>query len=274
MPIDVIVTGRFNPRRTFDPEHIKELAGSIRREGQWNPVILRQRSDEKYDIIAGECRLRAVKKLGLATIKARVLNVNNDEANLLALKTNLMRRDLNPVEEAHAVKKLIDMGWSLEKITKELDKSRTWLAFRLKLAENATEGLQNAVITKIIPLTCAVKICELSEGLQGPTVDKVVRDRLNFKEVNILVDLLKVARTPEELESIFTAPKERIMKWAISGNSFSERVETSDNGVSIIECSCGTKFIVDWTGHNVISKQNHRNGNFFVKALRFLRKKG
>lgn len=267
IPIDSIITIGFNPRKTFDSEHIKELADSIRRDGQWNPIIVKHRSDQ-YELIAGECRLRASKKLGLTKIKARVLNIDDDEARLLALKTNLMRHDLNPVEEAYGIKKLIDMGWSLKKVTKELNKSTTWVFYRLKLARKSTEGLQNSVIRKIIPLTYAIKICELSEGLQGPMVEKTVRDRLIFKEVNFIVDLLKENRTPEELESIFKAPRERIIKWASGRNPFSGTKDAEDKAVSIIECSCGTKFIVDWTSKKIISEQNHRKESLFDKNVK------
>ena len=269
IPTDSIVTG-LNPRKTFDPEYIKELASSIRRDGQWNPIIVKPNS-KGYDLIAGECRLRAVRSLRYKTIKARILDIDDNEACLLALKTNLMRRDMNPIEEGHGIKNLINIGWSIEKVAKELSKSPSWVYVRANLVENAREGLQNALITQTIPLSYAVKISELSEALQGPTVDKVVRDRLDFKETNILVNLLKAARTAEELRSIFTAPRETIMRWGVSGGFFSGRLETSD--VSIIECGCGTKFVVDWARHDVISKQTHRNQRFFGKALRFLRKK-
>ena len=273
IPIASIITSGFNPRKTFDPEYIKELADSIQRDGQWNPIIVKHGSDQ-YELIAGECRLRAFKKLGLTKIKARVLNVDDDEAHLLALKTNLMRHDLNPVEEAYGIKKLIDMGWSVDKVAKELNKSRSWVYVRSKLVEKASKGLQNALITQTIPISYAIKISELSEGLQGPMIEKIVRDRLIFKEVNFIVDLLKGDRTPEELESIFKAPRERIINWASERNPFSENKDTKDKAISIIECSCGTKFIVDWTSKKIISEQNHRKRSFFEKTLRFLRKKG
>ena len=255
IPVDSIVIGQFNPRKTFDSEHINELANSIRRDGQWNPIIVRHRLDH-YELIAGECRLRAVKKLGLTTIQARVLNVNDEEAKLLALKTNIMRRDLNPVEEAHGIKKLVDKGWSIKRVAKELNKSYTWVYYRLKLSENATEGLKNAVITQTIPLTYAIKISELPEGLQGPFVEKIGRDRLISKEVKFLVDILKGAKTSEEVGFIFKARRETIVNWASGRNPFSEKKETK--AVSTIECSCGTKFIVDWTSKKIISEQNHR----------------
>lgn len=250
--IDSIVTGGLNPRKTFDPEYIKQLANSIRRDGQWNPIIVRQRS-EKYELIAGECRLRAFKKLGLTTIKARVLNMDDDEAHLLALKTNLMRRDLNPVEEACGIRNLIDVGLSIKKIAKDLNKSQHWVHNRLKLAENGTEGLQNAVITRTIPLTYAIIISDLSEGLQGPAVDKIVKDRLNLIEVKKLVNLLKTARTAEELELIFEMPREKLMRL---GNTLSEKVENLDNSITAFDCVCGIKYIVDWASQRIISNQH------------------
>ena len=272
IPINLIEVKEFNPRKTFDLQYIIELAESIKRDGQWNPIIVKPNSIG-YDLIAGECRLRAHKKLGYKTIKARILNIDDNEAYLLALKTNLMRRDMNPIEEGYGIQKLIDIGWSIDKIAKELNKSRSWVYLRAKLLEKASEGLQNALITQTIPFSYAIKISELSEGLQGPTVDKVVRDRLNFKEVNILVDLLKAARTPEELESLFTASREKIIKGGLLGNKLFKKEDT-DNGINIIKCSCGTEFIVDWTSNNIISEKHYKNGNVFTKALKFFLKKG
>ena len=255
VPIDLIVTGRFNPRRTFDPEHLKELAGSIRREGQWNPVMLRRRSDKKYDIIAGECRLRAVKKLGLLAIKARVLNIDDEEANLLALKTNLMRRDMNPVEEGHGIKKLISMGWSLQKIARELNKSQTWIVFRLKLVENASEGLQNALLNDEIRLMSAIKIAELPEGLQGPVASKTIRERLNFKEVERLVDLLKLAHNNSDLELLLGTPFKEFMN--LSSSQARVKIESSrkNRNVTVVECGCGTRYVVDWVNRCIVSEE-------------------
>lgn len=273
IPVDSVIVSGFNPRKTFDSRHIKELAGSIRRDGQWNPIIVRQRSNH-YELIAGECRLRAIKKLGLTTIQARVLDIDDNEAHLLALKTNTMRRDLNPVEEAYGIKKLVNKGWSIKRVAKELDKSDTWVYSRLKLAENATEGLQNAVIKQIIPLTHAIKISELPEGLQGPLVEKIVRERLIFKEVAFLVGLLKEAETPEKIEFLFKARREIIMNWASGRNPFSGKEGINNPGVSTIECGCGTEFIVDWAGRRIVSKQNYVKGSFLKKALRFLHREG
>jgi len=254
IPVDSIITAWFNPRKTFDPEHIKELADSIRRDGLWDPIIVRRKSNH-YELIAGECRLRAAKKLGLRTIEARVLDVDDEEASLLALKTNLMRRDLNPIEEAYGIKKLIEMGWSVEKIAEKLGKSQTWVYQRLKLAEDATEGLKNAIIQQLIPVTYAIKLSELPKGLQGPAVEKVIKERLNFKETQVLVDLLRDAKTPERLELIFTTPPEKILKRDDPTSPSSERYMKE---VTVIECECGIKYIVDWKNHHVISERHQK----------------
>lgn len=272
IPVDLIIVGDFNPRKFFDSGHIRELAGSIKRDGQWNPIIVKKNT-KGYDLIAGECRLRATQKLGYNSIKARILDIDDEEAYLLALKTNVLRRDMNAIEEGFGIKKLIDKGWSVDRVAKELNKSKSWVYFREKLFRNASDGLKNAIIQQIIPLTYAVEISELPEGLQGPVVEKTIRHRLNFKEVDFLVDILKGARTPEEIESILTAPREKILKWLISGNPPIRGLEELDTDFSITECDCGAKFMVDWKSHKMVSEENYGDGSLISKAVEFLRRK-
>ena len=91
-----------NNKEAIAKEFKKELAESIKKDGQWDPILVKPNS-HGYDLISGECRLKAIRRLGFEKINARILNVTVDEAHLLALKANLMRRDLNPIEEAEAV---------------------------------------------------------------------------------------------------------------------------------------------------------------------------
>lgn len=255
--VDLVAKGNFNPRKNFDPKHIKELAGSIKRDGLWNPIMVRERSDGKYDLIAGECRLRASKRLGLVNIRARVLRIDDEEANLLALKTNVMRRDLNPIEEGHGVKKLVDTGWSLKKIAKDLNKSLSWVYTRLKLAENSSEGLQNAVLTEQVTFTSAVKISELPEGLQGPVVSKIIKERLNSKEVEKLVDLLKVAEQDSDIELLLRMPMKGFFDPAPYGAMSKRHNNRNNGGMTSIQCDCGINYIVDWANGHVISERGN-----------------
>lgn len=257
IPINRIEVGDYNPRKFFDSQYIKELADSIKRDGQWNPIIVKQNS-HGYDLIAGECRLRAVKRLEHEKIMARILNINDEEAQLLALKTNVLRRDMNPIEEGDGIKKLIEIDWSVKKISKNLNKSQPWVYCRLKLFEKGAEGVKNAVIKKIIPLMHAVKISEISEGLQGPAVEKVIKERLSLKEVSGLVNLLKHARTDKEIQKAFNTSKGRLAKFANrTSNLISQREEngTNDNfeeKVSTIGCICGTKYFIDWDKRELV----------------------
>jgi ParB/RepB/Spo0J family partition protein len=253
--IDLIARRGFNPRKTFDPDHIRDLASSIRKDGLWNPIIVRKGSDGKYDLIAGECRVRALSSLGMQVIKANILDVDDDEANLLALKTNLMRRDLNLMEEAWAVKRLFDLGWNMKSIVKALDKSRSWVASRLKLAEKASEGLQNALMGKQLSITSAIIISDLPENLQGPVASKVIKERLDVKEVNVLVDLLKSTNDDTDIGFLLRTPTREFL-----GSSLMRaraRIERSrkNSDVAYIDCECGTRYIVDWVNRCVVSQR-------------------
>jgi ParB/RepB/Spo0J family partition protein len=253
--IELIARRGFNPRKTFDPDHIRDLASSIRKDGLWNPIIVRKGSDGKYDLIAGECRVRALSSLGMQVIKANILDVDDDEANLLALKTNLMRRDLNLMEEAWAVKRLFDLGWNMKSIVKALDKSRSWVASRLKLAEKASEGLQNALMGKQLSITSAIIISDLPENLQGPVASKVIKERLDVKEVNVLVDLLKSTNDDTDIGFLLRTPTREFL-----GSSLMRaraRIERSrkNSDVAYIDCECGTRYIVDWVNRCVVSQR-------------------
>jgi len=251
IPVNLIEVGDYNPRTFFDPKYIKELADSIKRDGQWNPIIVKQNS-QGYDLIAGECRLRAVKSLKRKNIMVRILNIDDEEACLLALKTNVLRRDMNPIEEGDGIKKLIERDWSVKEISKNLNKSQPWVYYRLKLFENGTEGVKNAVIGKIISLMHAVKISEISEGLQGPAAEKVIKERLNFKETSGLVNLLKDARTEKEIQQAFTTSRGKLSTFANRPSNLISPIDEDktkydfNDKISTIECPCGTKYFVDW----------------------------
>jgi len=253
--IDLIARRDFNPRKTFDPEHIRDLAGSIKKDGLWNPIIVRKGSDGKYDLIAGECRVRALSSLGMQVIKANILDVDDDEANLLALKTNLMRRDLNPVEEGSAVKKLFDLGWNMKEIVKGLDKSRGWVTSRLKLAEKASEGLQNAVISKQLSITSAIIISDLPENLQGPVASKAIRERLDVKEVDVLVELLKSTSDDTDVGFLLRAPTRELLGSSLMQARAKIERSRKNHDVAFIDCECGTRYIVDWANRCVASQR-------------------
>jgi len=263
LSLELILPSEMNPRKNFDPTYIEELAKSMKRDGQWDPIIVRKNNGGMYELIAGECRLRAAKSIGLKSLRARVLETTDEESLLLALKTNVIRHNLNPVEEANALTELARAKKDLKEVIKALNKSRTWISNRLKLAQNATEGVRNAVLKEELPLVSAIKITELPEGLQGPVASKAIRERLNTKEVEKLVELFKKTSGDAEVEFLLRTPVKDYMRSVpyISKKGVKPRFDRKKP--SVMRCECGSLYIIDWTGGRIVSEKvlNHEFGH-------------
>ena len=109
LELDKIVPNRYQPRREFSEDSIKELAETLDKDGLLQPIVVREDGDQ-YEIIAGERRYRAAKSLGWETIPAIVKNMDDDQAASLALIENLQREDLNPIDEAKAYTNLMKLN--------------------------------------------------------------------------------------------------------------------------------------------------------------------
>jgi ParB family chromosome partitioning protein len=126
------------PRKTFPQEHIEQLAASIKEHGLLQPIVLRRDAPGVYTIVAGECRYRAHKLLGAETIRAEIVEISDEDTALHAIIENVQRRDMNPMEEAHAFKRLLDMGLSIQMIVQKLGfKGRDRVQNRLNLLDLA-----------------------------------------------------------------------------------------------------------------------------------------
>ncbi len=140
--IDLIVKNPFQPRISFDEEALNELALSIKQKGVIQPILVRQKGD-KYELVVGERRLLAAKKAGLSTIPAIIKDISDSESAELALVENLQRRDLNPVEEALAYRRLMDeFGYTQEEVAKRVGKDRATVANTLRLLNLPNEVLE------------------------------------------------------------------------------------------------------------------------------------
>ena len=110
LPLSQIESCRNQPRRSFDPEKLEELAESIRQHGVIQPLTVRKLSSGYYQIIAGERRWRAARMAGLEDIPAVVIEADDRTAMELAMIENLQREDLNPIEEAEGFRSLIELS--------------------------------------------------------------------------------------------------------------------------------------------------------------------
>lgn len=131
--IDDISPNPVQPRKIFDDDALKELSESIRSYGILNPLTVRLRGG-KYELVAGERRLRAARLAGLREVPCILLDVNMEDASLIALVENLQRRDLDFIEEAVGINRLIRMfGMSQEEAARRIGKSQSAVANKLRL---------------------------------------------------------------------------------------------------------------------------------------------
>src|SRR5690554_7334494 len=134
LPVDLIQRGKYQPRRDMDPEALEELAQSIQAQGVMQPIVVRPIGDNRYEIIAGERRWRASQQAGLERIPAMVREVPDEAAIAMALIENIQREDLNPIEEAVALKRLQDeFGLTQQQVADAVGKSRTTVTNLLRL---------------------------------------------------------------------------------------------------------------------------------------------
>ena len=134
VPVDLIQRGKYQPRRDMHPEALEELAESIKAQGVMQPIVIRPVSADKYEIIAGERRWRATQLAGLDTIPAVIRHVPDEAAIAMALIENIQREDLNPIEEAMALKRLQDeFELTHQQVAEAVGKSRTAVTNLLRL---------------------------------------------------------------------------------------------------------------------------------------------
>jgi ParB family transcriptional regulator, chromosome partitioning protein len=152
VPVGDIRPNPWQPRTQFDEAELDELAQSIREHGVLQPILVSQQSDGTYQLITGERRWRAVRKAGIATVPAMVKEATPQASLELALVENIQRRDLNPLEEAHAFRALLDEhGLTQEQLGQRIGKSRVSITNTLRLLnlpEPVREALANGSITE------------------------------------------------------------------------------------------------------------------------------
>lgn len=134
IPIEKIMAGSHQPRKNFDKTLLEELAQSIREHGVLQPLLVRKKSDGRYELIAGERRWRASQLAGLIDVPAIVKNFEDRQSAEVALIENIQREDLNPVEEAMAMSKLIqDFGLTQQEVAARVGKERATITNSLRL---------------------------------------------------------------------------------------------------------------------------------------------
>lgn len=150
LPVAQLRAGRYQPRTHMQPEALAELADSIRSQGVIQPILVRPIGDDQFEIIAGERRFRAAQMAGLSEVPVVVRDVPDESALAMALIENIQREDLNPLEEAHGVQRLVaEFSFTHEQAAQAIGRSRsatTNLLRLLQLAAPVQEQLMSGAL--------------------------------------------------------------------------------------------------------------------------------
>lgn len=183
IPVELISPNPYQPRTIFDDERIEELSQTIRTHGVIQPIVVRELENGKYELIAGERRLRAVKKLNLPTIPAIVRSLNDAQAASIALIENLQREGLTAIEEAYAYQQLLQLhGLTQESLAQRLGKGQSTIANKLRLL-NLPESVQHALMKRQITERHARALLSLPDAeLQEKVLSEILQHEWNVKQ--------------------------------------------------------------------------------------------
>lgn len=205
LPIAQLQAGKYQPRTRMDEGALNELAASIKTQGIMQPVLVRPLSGNpggRYEIIAGERRFRAAQLAGLEEIPVLVRDVDDQAAAAMALIENIQREDLNPLEEAQGIARLIsDFDFTHEQAAHAVGRSRSAVSNLLRLV-NLAQPVQTMLMAGDIDMGHARALLSVDNASQIALASHVVAKRLSVRDTEKLV-----ARALEEQASSATQPR-------------------------------------------------------------------
>ena len=186
-PIDKLITGKYQPRSHMNQIALNELAESIKMQGIMQPIVVRPVGNMKYEIVAGERRWRAAKLANLSEVPILIKDIPDESALAMALIENIQREDLNAIEEAKGIQRLIDeFGMTHESASQILGKSRTTVTNLLRLL-NLSEHVQKALLEGKIEMGHARAMLSLVASEQVMVCQKVISNNLSVRDVEALI---------------------------------------------------------------------------------------
>ena len=239
LPLDQMVPGMYQPRTRMDEGALYELAESIKAQGIMQPILVRKldsgKNAGKYEIIAGERRSRAAKLAGLSEVPVLVRNVPNEAAAAMALIENIQREDLNPLEEAQGLNRLIkEFELTHELAAQAVGRSRSAASNLLRLL-NLADPVQTMLMAGDIDMGHARALLTLDRATQITAANQISAKKLSVREAEALVKRLSaefnlvpekpkkeksrdMKRVEEELSDLLTAQVEVRVKKRIKRN--------------------------------------------------------
>ena len=197
LPLDALERGPYQPRRDFKPEALRELADSIRAQGLVQPIVARRRPGlEKYEIIAGERRWRAARLAGLREVPVVLRDAPDKTVMCIGLIENIQREDLNPLEEAAALDRLIrEFEMRHEDVAAAIGRSRSAVSNLLRLLE-LEQAVKRMLAAGELEMGHARALLRLPASQQATVAQKVARQGLSVRATEALVKTLGPANKP------------------------------------------------------------------------------
>lgn len=221
LDVKFMVAGKYQPRTRMDEGALNELAESIRTQGIMQPILVRPLNGEntgKYEIIAGERRFRAAQIAGLNEVPVLVREVADENAAIMALIENIQREDLNPLEEAQGVKRLLnEFGLTHEQAAQAVGRSRSATSNLLRLL-NLTGPVQTMLLAGDIDMGHARTLLATEAAQQILLANEIIAKRLSVRETEKLV-----GRTIREAEE----PLTRVPRQAQAQSGDARRLEAA-----------------------------------------------
>lgn len=207
--LDQIIPNRYQPRKVFDQDGIRELAQTIDEHGLLQPIVLREYEPAKFEIIAGERRYRAMKLLKWEKAPAIIEKMSDQETASLALIENLQRSQLSSVEEAQAYRQLMDLNHLTQsQLAKGMGKSQSFVANKLRLLRLITP-VQTAILDHRISERHGRALLDLDEKQQREMLMRIVNERLTVRQTEDEVARLLGRPLPSEIAEQKAAAKRK-----------------------------------------------------------------
>ena len=191
LPVDRLKPGKYQPRTHMDPESLAELAGSIKAQGVMQPILVRAVDKtpgaERYEIVAGERRWRASQQAGLIEVPVLVRAIPDEQALEMALIENIQRENLNPLEEAQGLQRLIDeFGLTHQQAADAVGRSRPAASNLLRLLQ-LTAAVQDMLMNGKLDMGHARALLPLNGAQQVALAQRIVQKNLSVRDAERLV---------------------------------------------------------------------------------------
>jgi ParB family chromosome partitioning protein len=194
LSVNLLQPGKYQPRTFMDNAALESLAESIRAQGIMQPIVVRKVNADKYEIVAGERRWRAAQLAGLSQVPVIIRDIPDEAALAMALIENIQREDLNPIEEAHGLQKLIqEFAMTHDAVAKAVGRSRSAVSNTLRLL-NLHDKVQQLLSSNQLDMGHARALLSLDSGQQISLANQIVMQQLSVRDAEALVK--KTAQKP------------------------------------------------------------------------------